>query len=73
MFVLLNLVEVYELIDVMELECGKVVKFDIGILDDFKFFDDLMDLFVDCDLCLVVIVFLLGFIFDGKLIELQVG
>lgn len=73
MSVLLNLVEAYESTDATESERGKAAKFDIGTLDDPKFFDDPMDLFADRDPRLAATVLLPGSTFDGKLIELQAG
>ena len=73
MSVLLNLVEAYESTDATEAERGKAAKFDIGTLDDPKFFDDPMDLFADRDPRLAATVLLPGSTFDGKLIELQAG
>lgn len=71
--VLLNLVEAFELINASEEQQGTNVPFEIGSLDNPKFFDDPTELFMQRDPRLMGSIIVPGATFDGKVIELQAG
>lgn len=71
--VLLNLVEAFEPINATEDQKGKSTPFDIGTLDNPKFFANPTDLFMGRDPRLMGSIIVPGSTFDSKVIELQAG
>lgn len=71
--VILGLVEAFEPIDASEEERGKGARFDIGTIDNPKFFDNPTDLFMERDPRLNGSIIFPGATFGGQTIELQAG
>lgn len=71
--VLLNLVEAFEPVNAVEDQRGKAAPFDIGTLDNPKFFTSATDLFMGRDPRLMGSIIVPGATFDSKVIELQAG
>lgn len=70
---LLNVVEAFEPIDAPEELRGTTVPFEVGTLDNPRFFDDPTALFLERDPRLMGSIIVPGATFDSKVVELQAG
>lgn len=71
--VLLNLVEAFEPRNATEEQRGKSMPFEIGTLQNPKFFTDPTEIFIERDPRLMGSIIVPGATFDSKVIELQAG